>query len=289
MLLIGVNHFRRGILNSVSEFEYFLFAIYALALLSIKDEAVLLHVGQDRRTLLARYKSIIEDGLSRFKVTTTHSLSVLRLFVIYITIIFWTGEMLQASSLLGLAVRIAQRMGYHKDPSDFKIPPWDQEIRRRVWHHIILLDTWSAESHGLEMVVPYKRVNVALPHSSNDAAWDLSEFASSPPYAANGSFTDMTHFLISCEIAATTRSVLHDPGPAHHVQSYLEKHSERVKNARDNIERIYLSQLDITKPVQRLARDLTELSLHSIALMQLQPIMTARYIDESAKRALEPR
>lgn len=289
MLLMGVNHFRRGILNSVSEFEYFIFAIYALALLSLKDETVLLHVSEDRRTLLARYKSIIEEGLSRFKVTTSHSLSVLRLFLIYITILFWTGEMLQASSLLGLAVRIAQRMGYHKDPADFKIPPWDQEIRRRVWHHIILLDTWSAESHGLEMIVPHEHVNVALPHSSNDAAWDLSEFASSPPYGVNGSYTDMTHFLVSCEIASTTRSVLHDAGPSQELQPYLETHSAKVKAAREHIERTYLSQLDVTKPVQRLARDLTELSLHSVALMQLQPIMTARYIEESAKRALEPR
>lgn len=286
---MGVNHFRRGVLNSVAEFEYFVFAIYALALLSLKDDAVLVHLGEDRRTLLGRYKSIIEDGLSRFKVTTTHSLSVLRLFVLYITILFWTGEMLQASSLLGLAVRIAQRMGYHKDPSDFSISPWDQEIRRRVWHHLRLLDTWSAESHGLEMVVSDERVDVALPQSSNDAAWDLSEFASSPPHQATKSFTDMTHFLVSCEIAATTRSVLHNPGPTHHIPSYLEKHSEKIKIAREHIERTYLSQLDINKPVQRLARDLAELSLHSIALMQLQTIMTARYIEESAKRALEPR
>lgn len=277
MLLAGFNHFRRGTLGNSSkrEFEAFIFAIYALSLLSLKDEVVLSRVGEDRRTLLARYKSYVEDGLSSCAVTTTHSLSTLRLFLMYICILFWTGQMLHASSLLGLAFRIAQRMGFHHDPANFKLSPWSTEIRRRMWHFLIHLDTHSMENHGLESVFPtFDQTGVQLPQNTDDEAWDLSEFASFPPAAELDQFTDMTFFLMQSELLKLTRNVLTSPKYLQaQEETYLQQQSQMLKPVRQRIEQTFLRRLDPSKPIQRLVRDMAELCLMNVALMQVQPVM----------------
>lgn len=277
MLLVGFNRFQNDTLgaNSKKEFEPFIFAIYALALLSLQDEDVLSHIGEHRNALLDRYKRYIEDGLSNCAVTTTHSLTTLRLFLMYICILFWTGQMLHASSLLGLAFRIAQRMGFHHDPANFSLSSWDKEIRRRMWHFLMHLDTWSMENHGLESVCTVlEPVAVQLPQNNDDEAWDLSEIATAPNTADLDKFTDMTHFLLQSEILTLTRSVLNSPKPQQsQIEVYLEQQSMMMKVVRQKIEGTFLKSLDTSRPIQRLVRDMAELYLSNIALMQIQPVL----------------
>lgn len=50
--------------------------------------------------------------------------------------------------LMGIAVRIATRMGIHKDGQQFRLPPFEVEQRRRLWWQIVILDKRIAEITG---------------------------------------------------------------------------------------------------------------------------------------------
>jgi hypothetical protein len=51
--------------------------------------------------------------------------------------------------LTGLALRIAQYMGLHRDGTNAKsLSPLEIEIRRRLWHQICLIDVRAAETLG---------------------------------------------------------------------------------------------------------------------------------------------
>lgn len=50
--------------------------------------------------------------------------------------------------LSGVCIRIAQKMGLHRDGQLLGLPPFDTEMRSRVWWNIVLLDFRSAISSG---------------------------------------------------------------------------------------------------------------------------------------------
>jgi len=121
--------------------------------------------------------------------------------------------------ICGIIVRIAFRMGYHRDPSNFpNISPFDAEMRRRLWCIVVQLDLMSASRAGLPRTIQkfqydtkeprnlwdedFGEGSVTLPPSRPDTEYtpmmylqtrtdvlevfarisDLSNFSSLPPY-----------------------------------------------------------------------------------------------------------
>jgi hypothetical protein len=50
------------------------------------------------------------------------------------------------SSMLGIATRLAQRMGLHLESAHAKYPPFEAEMRRRLWWSIVLFDARVCET-----------------------------------------------------------------------------------------------------------------------------------------------
>lgn len=58
-------------------------------------------------------------------------------------------EPLTISLFVSLALRVAQTMGLHREPSLFNITPWKAETRRRIFWQIFQLDTFVSVTSGL--------------------------------------------------------------------------------------------------------------------------------------------
>ena len=58
-------------------------------------------------------------------------------------------------SLFGLVIRLAQRQGYHRDPSElsFMFSPFEAEMRRRVWFVIQYYDVFVSFEQGLPPLI----------------------------------------------------------------------------------------------------------------------------------------
>lgn len=195
--------------------------------------------------------------------------------------------MLHVSTLLAVASAMARRMGLNRDGTYFPLSPWQIELRRRLWHHLVLLDAWCVENHGLQPMIQAYDADTSLPQNSDDSAWDTSEFAASRP-ETQASFTDMTVALIHYEIGALTTFVLDHPYTAPtSVRTYLDLQSEVLRQARDRLDIVYLRNLDESDVLQRLTRDLCELAFKRLRLMQLQPILSSKGCDDSQKAGLE--
>jgi Fungal specific transcription factor domain len=132
------------------EFEALLFSVYTLAILSSPDEAVVAQFGEHKWVLGGRYRLATERALERIGFLSGHSMMGLQAFVLYLTLLFESGSPLQASALTGLGLRLAMRLGLHRDGSNFNLSPWRIESRRRLWHYLCLLDVRGLENHGAE-------------------------------------------------------------------------------------------------------------------------------------------
>ncbi|KAF1983873.1 hypothetical protein K402DRAFT_423465 [Aulographum hederae CBS 113979] len=97
---------------------------------------------------------------------------VLEALMVYHTGVYYQGEKAQLKVWLALAVviRIALRMGLHRDPvhsSDISV--WQGEMRRRCWHLIYQLDTLMSFQMGLPGMIRHIASDTSPPHNLEDS------------------------------------------------------------------------------------------------------------------------
>ena len=82
-------------------------------------------------------------------------------------------------ALTGIAVRIGQRIGLHRDGASLKLPPFDTELRRRLWWQIIMLDARAGELSGSGSSIVLNLWDTRPPLNVNDS--DLYPDMRDPP------------------------------------------------------------------------------------------------------------
>lgn len=80
---------------------------------------------------------------------------------------------------IGTAVRLAQRMGYHRDASnlsrggrDSAVSPFEAEMRRRTWHTLEYFDVVYSFQLGVPPIVQGETVDAQLPSNLRDDEFD---------------------------------------------------------------------------------------------------------------------
>lgn len=97
--------------------------------------------------------------------------------------------------LCGTVLRLALRMGYHREPSAFpNITVFEAEMRRRVWMILQALDVLQSIQMGIPRMIRDAECNTALPRNLRDA--DLDEGSESlPPSRPDSDITPILHML----------------------------------------------------------------------------------------------
>ena len=130
-------------------FEALMFSIYSAAVMTLAEEECRQRFSEARKTLLSRYLSATKVALSRANFMGTISLVVFQALVLYILSVRDIYEPRTVWSLTGVAVRIAQSMGLERDGASLGLPPFETEMRRRIWWLLKTHDFRAAELCGL--------------------------------------------------------------------------------------------------------------------------------------------
>lgn len=130
-------------------FEALMFAIYSAAVMSLKDGECKRRLGEPRNTLLSRYISTTKTALSRANFMGTTSLVVLQALLLHLLSVRDIYEPRAVWALTGVAIRIAQGIGLDRDGMFLGLPPFETEIRRRIWWLLKTHDFRTAELCGL--------------------------------------------------------------------------------------------------------------------------------------------
>jgi hypothetical protein len=105
-------------------------------------------------------------------------------------------------AMIGVAVRIAQSLGLHRDGTTFKLSPFKTEIRRRIWWQLCLLDVRTAENHGTNQDIAQRDFDTKLPLNIEDR---LLNPHSAEIAVESTKFTEMTVSLVRYEIITLLR------------------------------------------------------------------------------------
>ncbi|KAF5637957.1 hypothetical protein F52700_4660 [Fusarium sp. NRRL 52700] len=125
----------------------FCYSIYFAAAVSLEEPTSLF---LDKTTELQRFKMGIEQAFAQGDFFNRPTLTGLRALAIYLSAVRVHNRGKSVWILDGLLIRIAQSIGLHKDGAKLRLPPFESELRRRLWWHIISRDSRSGEDFGLE-------------------------------------------------------------------------------------------------------------------------------------------
>lgn len=117
--------------------------------ISMSSQAITELTGQTKEKITSTFYSATMNSLAATAFPRSPTLSSLIAFLIVQTCLIREEEPLTSCSFVGMAMRVAQSMGLHRDGSLFGLNEVECEIRRRVWWHIVYLDVQGAIATGL--------------------------------------------------------------------------------------------------------------------------------------------
>jgi hypothetical protein len=104
--------------------------------------------------------------------------------------------------LCGLAVRLSMRVGLHRDGATLGLPPFETELRRRLWWHIIQLDFRTSDLLGIRPSLDLFVGDTKPPSNVEDE--DISPGMTEPPKERTG-ITSLALFRVRCSITQFLR------------------------------------------------------------------------------------
>ncbi|KAJ4503858.1 hypothetical protein HRR83_008665 [Exophiala dermatitidis] len=245
--------------------ECLLFAIYSTAILSLRDFECRRRFNEPRSTMLSRYRTATKAALSKARFIGSTNLAVLQAFILHIFSVRDVYDSRTVWTLTGLALRIAEGMGLHRDGTVLGLRPFEAEIRRRIWWQLRMMDGRSSELSGLNKTrsldvdphAPKMPANV----DDDELFPEMTALPEDNPHRA----TDMAFCCVRFEARKLcAQSVLRHGGTGLGVTTLLDSlapESDEDIRARDdfirNIDHIlqekYVRYCDPTRPVQLMA------------------------------------
>uniref|UniRef100_A0A8H7NPN3 Zn(2)-C6 fungal-type domain-containing protein n=1 Tax=Bionectria ochroleuca TaxID=29856 RepID=A0A8H7NPN3_BIOOC len=175
-----------------------LYAIFAMAVLSLTKDEALEILGSSRHDYLRRLHVGTKTALAKLDFLNNYDMVVLQTLLLYFFSLENTYNSHATWILGGLIVRLAQKMGYHRDGETLGLTPYETEMRRRIWWQIVLQDSKNALVSGLSHSMLLKNWDTKMPQNVNDA--DLFPGSSEPIYPREGP-TEMGFCLYSYHLA----------------------------------------------------------------------------------------
>ncbi|KAK9851300.1 Fungal transcriptional regulatory protein [Penicillium brevicompactum] len=177
--------------------EALLYSVYFAAVVSMKPEVCASVLNVDHDTAVQDCKKAVSQGLQRANLLKCQSLSTLQAAVLSLLCCRVGGDTRLVWAESAVVIRLAQAQGVHRDGTNFRLSPFDIEIRRRLWWHICMLDMLSSRDQGVDTQIRPEMFDTKFPINIDDH--DLTPQMTQQPESKTG-FTNITICVMNCSI-----------------------------------------------------------------------------------------
>lgn len=186
--------------------EALLFSIYYAAIISMEDDDVITNFGTTKGELSLKYRLGLEHALAKADFLNTPNLTLVQAFDIFLALARRHDSPRFVWMMTGLAIRMAQSLGLHRDGSHFpQLTPYEIEIRRRVWWGLCFLDVRSSEDQGMDYTIVPGSFDTKFPLNLHDT--DINpETKDTPP--ERECLTTMSISIDMAKICEVTRKMM---------------------------------------------------------------------------------
>ncbi|KAF2183439.1 hypothetical protein K469DRAFT_207762 [Zopfia rhizophila CBS 207.26] len=174
--------------------EALMFAIYCVSLSSLGDVECDAIMGEPKSVVTPRFRSGAQHALVNASFLKSSDLMVLQALVLFL-LSLQNFDARVIWILTGVAGRIGQRIGLHRDGEILGLPPFEIEMRRRLWWQILFIEGFAEKLAGTGSNVFIG--DTKRPSNLNDS--DLFQGMKELPKEHEGA-TEMMFFLIRCHV-----------------------------------------------------------------------------------------
>ncbi|KAJ5170103.1 uncharacterized protein N7500_002886 [Penicillium coprophilum] len=182
--------------------EALMFGIYCVSILSLTEDECSALFGCPKRDLLTSYQFACQQALRGCCILRSNDRNCLTAFYLYLVSIRPYTDPSSLSSLLSIAIRIAQRMGIHNDSMYGKWSTLETEMRRRLWWSLVIFDNRICEMSDYKTASLSPTWDCRLPLNVND--FELRPEMQTPP-TENNRPTEMVFAIVRSELADFVR------------------------------------------------------------------------------------
>ncbi|EPE06588.1 zinc c6 transcription factor [Ophiostoma piceae UAMH 11346] len=185
-------------------FESLLFSVYFSTVTVYQPEQYRATFGESKMVAADRFRAGMERALVQARFLESPSLRTLQALTLFLRSYRAHSPGRAIWIMYGMVLRAAQSIGLHRDGANFNLPPFESEMRRRVWAHMIGQDGRAAEDHGIDISLADAGTDIRLALNVNDT--DIHPGMTALP-AAQLRWTEMT-MNVCMQMLASTMSYM---------------------------------------------------------------------------------
>ncbi|KAI9900942.1 hypothetical protein N3K66_005204 [Trichothecium roseum] len=256
-----------------------LFAVYHFAVSSMTNDDCMDKLGMPRKQLLEYYNFAARQALVNASFLRTSDFVVLQALVLFLMACRHTYDAHTYWALTGVAVRISQRMGLHKDGDTLGLPPFDVQMRRRLFYQLLPLEGMASQMSGIELPIVPDAWNTKPPLNINDdQIWPGMTEVPEPQTGA----TEMLFCLSRACMGTSLLRIRSNQRPLQFKDSDEAKRA--IDHAESEIELRYIRYCDISNPLHFLAMGLGRCGITAMRLRARLPSVRAKTASETERR-----
>ncbi|KAK5445354.1 hypothetical protein LTS15_010135 [Exophiala xenobiotica] len=274
-------HASQNLANIPPAFESLMFSMYYAAVTSVQCADTCRTLFQEeRQTSLDRYCFGTEQALAKANFMSNPNVPTLQALTLYLICARPCADKTYIWSMTGLLIRLATKLGLHRDPVALGLNPFQSEIRRRLWWQILILDVRTAEDNDLDPIICEHSFDTKFPANVNDVDLDVNM---TEAVTESEHRTEMLYALTRLKVSYGARQLVFsskfttDNGyPSLSSQEKVDKTESLLKE----IEHKYLRDCDTAIPLCFLAATATRMIMAKIKLTISHPARSSSGISQ---------
>ena len=198
-----------NVTNISPNLEALMFSVYCMSIFSLAAEDCQAMFASSRENLLTRYQFGCQEALFNCEYLRTGDLDCLTALFLYLVSLPIVPSSVNPStdprtmsSMLGVATRIARRIGCHSESGNTRCSALEAEMRRRVWWSLSIFDTRVGElaDYKTTTLSPIFDCKTLLNINDSDLRTELRE-----PPTVHGIPTEAIFAVLRSEVANFVR------------------------------------------------------------------------------------
>ncbi|XEV03143.1 hypothetical protein FSHL1_008430 [Fusarium sambucinum] len=145
-----------------------LFSICLVSVVSLSKEEAKSMLDLHKNEAIRRFTDGLKTALNRVNYLRNYDMPILQALVLYLISLQGRSNHDAVWVLSGAVIRIAHKMGVHRDGEVLGLTPFETEIRRRVWWQILALDSMYAATSGMRPTSLLSGADTKKPQNISD-------------------------------------------------------------------------------------------------------------------------
>lgn len=269
--------------SASKEEDCLLFSIYYFSVFAMPETDCLRAFNVQKDVLIAKYRGAFLQALVNASWLKTTSLRVLQAYVLFLVAARSQLDPHTFWSLTGIATRLAQRMGLHRDGENLGLPPFEIQMRRRLFWQLLPLDTYAGQVSGTGISISPESWDTKKPLNINDD--QIYPGMEEQPEEQKGA-TEMMFSLARIELSnfyAKTGVKLKGASVSFKNSDEIEKLIDDVEGS---IEAKYLRYCDILNPLHVLTIGVVRSAANVVRLRNRMTPMMEQTVNDQERREL---